>query len=328
MGKQYEHLSLDERCRIARLHEDGQSIRQIAAALDRPPSTVSRELRRNRGKQVGDRPSHAHEQAKARRWTGSRLERDGKLRRLVLDRQKHGWSPEQIAGRLACDKAATGVSHESIYRFIYAQIRRTNDGSWRHELPRAKAKRGWRGRKGGSSASSIRSVSPSPSAPRPPTAGPSQDIGKPTSCSSKPMARPSWSPTSASPVSSSSPDSQTKLPNPPRDNSSPGSSPCLPNCAKPSLSTEGTEFAEHYRLKADLGIQTFFCDTHSPWQKGGIENAIGRMRLPSPRKTDLAAVRPKILNAVVAAYNNTPRKCLDIPNPSRGIPGSTVALQM
>jgi IS30 family transposase len=156
MGKQYEHLSLDERCRIARLHEDGQSIRQIAAALDRPPSTVSRELRRNRGKQVGYKPSYAHEQAKARRWTGSRLERDGELRRLVLDRLRHGWSPEQIAGRLACDKAATGISHESIYRFIYAQIRRTNAGSWRHYLPRAKAKRGWRGRKGGSAASSIK----------------------------------------------------------------------------------------------------------------------------------------------------------------------------
>ena len=70
-------------------------------------------------------------------------------------RLRHGWSPEQIAGRLACDKAATSISDESIYRFIYAQIRRTNDGSWRHYLPRAKAKRGWRGRKGGSPASFI-----------------------------------------------------------------------------------------------------------------------------------------------------------------------------
>jgi IS30 family transposase len=155
MAKGYHQLTLEERCAIARLREAGQSCRQIAAALDRPPSTISRELRRNRGKQVGYRPSYAHEQAKARRWTGSRLERDGDLRRLVLDRLRHGWSPEQIAGRLACDKAATGISHESIYRFIYAQIRRTNDGSWRHYLPRAKAKRGWRGRKGGSPASFI-----------------------------------------------------------------------------------------------------------------------------------------------------------------------------
>src|SRR4029077_9412764 len=107
MGKQYDHLSLEERCQIAGLHEDGQSVRKIAAALDRPPSTISRELRRNRGQQVGYRPGYAHEQATARRWTGSRLERDDELRDVVLDRLRRGWSPDQSAGRLAGDKAPT-----------------------------------------------------------------------------------------------------------------------------------------------------------------------------------------------------------------------------
>ena len=87
-------------CRLPVFMKTGNPIRQIAAALDRSPSTISRELRRNRGQQVGYRPSYAHEQARARRWTGSRLERDGDLRRLVLDRLPQGWSPEQIAGRL------------------------------------------------------------------------------------------------------------------------------------------------------------------------------------------------------------------------------------
>src|SRR5207344_3270001 len=277
MGKQYEHLSLEDRCRIARLHEDGQSVRQIAAALDRPPSTISRELRRNRGKQIGYRPSHAHEQAKARRWTGSRLERDGELRRLVLDRLRHGWSPEQIAGRLACDKAATSISHESIYRFIYAQIRRTNDGSWRHYLPRAKAKRGWRGRKGGSPASFIQG-----------RVSRILILARQPNKAAEPTARQliAWL------------------------------EPLPPELRQTITFDNGTEFAKHYRLKADLGIQTFFCDTHSPWQKGGIENAIGRMRRPLPRKTDLLAIRPKTLNAFVAAYNNTPRKCLDFQTPA------------
>src|SRR5215469_17809907 len=138
MGKKYKHLPLEERCQIARLHEDGQSLRQIAAALDRPPSTISRELKRNVGGQVGYKPSYAHEQARARRWTGSRLERDEELCCLVLDRLERGWSPEQIAGRLERDKAASRISHESIYRFIYAQIRRTNDGRWRHFFPEPK----------------------------------------------------------------------------------------------------------------------------------------------------------------------------------------------
>jgi IS30 family transposase len=73
MGKKYEQLSLEERCAIARLHEDGQSIRQIAANLDRAASTISRELKRNG---TGDyKPAYADEQAWARRWRGSRMER-------------------------------------------------------------------------------------------------------------------------------------------------------------------------------------------------------------------------------------------------------------
>ena len=150
MAQCYDHLTLEDRCSIARLHEGGQSKRQIAAALDRAPSTISRELRRNRGAKVGYKPAYAQEQARARRWTGSKLERDDALRATVLNCLKRGWSPEQVAGRLRQQNAPATVSHETIYRFIYAQIRRTNDGNWRHYLPRAKFKRGYRGRKGGS----------------------------------------------------------------------------------------------------------------------------------------------------------------------------------
>ena len=62
----------------------------------------------------------------------------------MLDRLSRGWSPEQIAGRLDRIEAAARISYESIYRFIYDEIRRTNDGSWRLYLPRAKYKRGRR----------------------------------------------------------------------------------------------------------------------------------------------------------------------------------------
>lgn len=61
---------------------------------------------------------------------------------------------------------------------------------------------------------------------------------------------------------------------------------------------------------------TFFCDTHSPWQKGGVENAIGRMRRPLPRKTDLRTLTQEQLDAHAAAYNNTPRKCLGFRTPA------------
>ena len=77
----------------------------------------------------------------------------------------------------------------------------------------------------------------------------------------------------------------------------------------------GTEFAHHYRLHP-LGTQTFFCDTCSPWQKGGVENAIGRMRRTLPRKTDLAGLSEKRFTQLVQAYNNTPRKCLGYRTPA------------
>ena len=77
----------------------------------------------------------------------------------------------------------------------------------------------------------------------------------------------------------------------------------------------GTEFARHNKLHR-LGVETFFCDPYAPWQKGGIENAIGRMRRFIPRKTDLANLPNARFRSLVAAYNNTPRKCLDWRTPA------------
>ena len=71
MGTKYDQLSLEERCEVARLRGTGCSIRQIAAALDRSASSISRELKRNRGQQIGYKPVHAQERAKARRWKGA-----------------------------------------------------------------------------------------------------------------------------------------------------------------------------------------------------------------------------------------------------------------
>src|SRR5450755_3450581 len=156
MGQSYDQLDLEERCEIARRREAGQSIRKIAAALDRSPSSVARELKRNNASGRGYRPAYAGDQAKARRWRGSRLTRDEDLQRRVLARLALGWSPEQVAGRLAREAGKNVISYESIYRFIYAQIRRTNDHAWRRYLPRGKFKRGFRGKKGGSSALHIK----------------------------------------------------------------------------------------------------------------------------------------------------------------------------
>ncbi|WP_439540986.1 IS30 family transposase, partial [Hyphomicrobium sp.] len=90
----------------------------------------------------------------------------------------------------------------------------------------------------------------------------------------------------------------------------------LPEPLRRSIAFDnGTEFARHYRLH-DLGFATFFCEPHAPWQKGGIENAIGRLRRTLPRKTDLATLSDQRFADLLRAYNCTPRKCLDFQTPA------------
>lgn len=157
MEKIYKQLSPEERSTIAFYHKKGESIRKIASIMDRAASTISRELKRNLGsKSTPYNPVYADELAWSRRWRGSRMERHPALQKYVLDRLAMGWSPEQVAGRMSFENHTTTISYESIYRFIYAQIARTKDYSWRLYLPRAKSKRGFRGCKGGSSVKSIK----------------------------------------------------------------------------------------------------------------------------------------------------------------------------
>lgn len=315
MGTRYAQLSLEDRCEVARLRSEGGSIRQIAAALDRAPSTISREIKRNRSAKLDYKPAYADQQARARRWNGSKLERDHELRGKVLTALAEGWSPEQVSGRLAREAGCDTISHETIYRFIHAQIARTKDYSWRLYLPRAKSKRGWRGRKGGSPASFIKARLPI--AERPECANDRQAPGhweadlmlfakygqviltmherhsrailaaRPASKKAHPMAR-----------------IMIQLLKP------------MPEPMRQTVTFDnGTEFACHYKLNP-LAIKTFFCDPHAPWQKGGIENAIGRIRRTIPRKTDLATLTNKRFNHLIRAYNNTPRKCLDYQTPA------------
>ena len=79
----------------------------------------------------------------------------------------------------------------------------------------------------------------------------------------------------------------------------------------------GTEFAEHFTLGAEpLRLATFFCDPHSPWQKGGVENAIGRFRRFLPRRTDLDQINPSQIQAAANAFDHSPRLCLDFRTPA------------
>jgi IS30 family transposase len=315
MGRRYQQLSLDERCEIARLQGEGRSLRQIATALDRTPSTISREIKRNRGRHVGYKAGYAQEQAGARRWAGSRLEREPALRRAVLDRLAQGWSPEQVAGRLAREAGRQVISYESIYRFIYAQIARTKNYRWRHYLPRGKSRRGFRGRRGGSAASFIDGRIPI--SERPPDAADRKTPGH-WEADLMLFARYGHAVLTVH-------ERQSRLLIAMRPSNKEAAriarhlsaifAPLPPRLRCTVTFDNGTEFARHRRLHR-LAIETFFCDPYAPWQKGGIENAIGRLRRFIPRKTDLATLPQARFQALVAAYNNTPRKCLDWRTPA------------
>ena len=315
MGKYYSQLSIEERWEVARLLAAGTSKRQIATALGRATSTITREVERNGSRTRGYEPKVADDKAWARRWRGSKLERDDALRDVVLGYLRQDWSPEQVSGHLAREAGAPVISHETIYRFIYGQQARTKNGNWRHYLPRAKSKRGWRGRRGGSPASFI--AQRRPLAERPQAAADRQTPGhwevdlmlfrtygqavltvherhSRLLLATRPPGK------AAEPIAAALHALFAILP---------------PDARQTATFDNGTEFARHYRLH-DLGMQTFFCDTHSPWQKGGIENAIGRLRRLLPRKTDLAKVSEERFAQLVRAYNRTPRKCLGYQTPA------------
>ena len=315
MGQRYEQFSLEERCTLSRHSQAGKTIRQIAAAMDRAPSTIARELKRNRGTQVGYQPAYAEQQAKSRRWRGSRLLRDGALQAEVLKRLGQGWSPAQVCGRLKKENKRGVISYESIYRFIDAQIRRTNDFSWRHYLPRGKSKRGWRGPRGGSPVDHIEgrvSIERRPAyihKRRQPGhwegdlmlfAKYGQAVLVTHERRSRLLLVSRQPSKAAEPVARKLIDLFSSLPTPLR---------------RTITFDNGTEFAYHYRLHK-LSMRTFFCDPHAPWQKGGIENAIGRMRRGLPRKTDLATLSDDRLIDLVCSYNHTPRKCLNYQTPA------------
>ena len=308
-ARKYRHFSIEERCEIARRRQAGQSIRQVAAALDREPSSVARELKRNSSLLKGYVPTYAGQQAQARRWKGSKLERKPQLQATVLQLLKKGYSPESVAGRLALERRQKVISHETIYRFIFAQIVRTKNYTWRHYLPRAKAKRGFRGRKGGSSALHIEQripIAERPAIDRSVAGHWEADTMQFAKSGQLILALHERStslvwmqrlPTKA--AASVARTIQAAL------------APLPADLRRTITFDNGTEFAHHHALREPLGIQTYFCDPYSPWQKGGVENAIGRLRRYLPRKTDLTLLSARQIKQIAANYNHIPRKRLD-----------------
>jgi len=318
MGTRYQHLTFRERNAIACLRAEGASIPKIAAALGRATSTISRELKRNQSRQKGYEPIYADDQAWARRWRGSRMERQPELRDHVLDRLAMGWSPEQISGRLTQQKSSMRISHETIYRFIYDQIRRTKDYSWRRLLPRGKSKRGWRRRRHRpieciKDRVSIRE--------RPAHVKRRKQFGHWEADLLHP--RKSGATVLVAEERASRFTLLSKLPGkhaqPVADQLKAWFADMQPPLRRTLTQDNGTEFFLHHQLH-EQGVKTYFCDPHSPWQKGGVENMNGRIRRYIPLGTDPDSFTNEDLQALADRLNNTPRKCLGFRTPAEAFP--------
>ena len=136
------NITLEDRCEMARFHTTGHS-----HPPDRGNSGIARhrpwlrELNRNGSTAQGYQPGYAEDQqARARRWQGSKLERDSTLRATVLAQLQHGWSPQQVAGRLAREQHRPVISHETIYRLdLCADGPQNRVRLTRHYLPQGQS---------------------------------------------------------------------------------------------------------------------------------------------------------------------------------------------
>ena len=321
MEKNYQHLSLSERIELYRMHKAAYSLRAIAMALGRSASTISRELKRNSEPTKAWRDGYEPARAQAvserrRRWDARfKLARDATLRAYVRERLLAGLSPEQISGELKVETGHAVISHESIYRFIYH--RSAQKDYWHRLLPRRKSRRGRLGMRGGSPVDHIQGRVPIHQ--RPEDVATRDTLGHwegdlmlfrrygqavlvSHERSSRLLLACRQPNKAADPVARELLRQFAALP---------------PQLRRSITFDNGTEFSYHHRLTSKLNMATYFCDPHAPWQKGGIENAIGRMRRRLPRKTDLATLRPRQLDSLVAAYNHTPRKCLNFKTPAQ-----------
>jgi IS30 family transposase len=318
MGRPYRHLTLEERRTIFRLLNAKLPVAEIAARLGRHRSTIFREISRNLFREVkeyrGYFPVTADDSARQRRQRRRKLIQDARLRQHVTAMLARWWSPEQIAGRLKRAGDAACLSHETIYQFVYSPEGRALE-LHRHLLRARRLRRRRSGRK-----------------PRGVKIPQARTIGQRPAEIGQRRERGHWEAdllifrrAHGKANLTSLVERQSRLlrliPN--RDRRSQGvvgaigdALASLPPTARRTITFDrGSEFLGYDRLAANHGVDAYFCDPHSPWQKGSVENANGRLRRYLPSALDLAIIAPASLQEIETRMNTTPRKCLGFLTP-------------
>jgi IS30 family transposase len=312
------YLSLTERTTIADLHRAGVGVRGIAEELGRAASTVSRELRRNtdgRGRYLP---------ATAQRLSSERRSRALRTRRLVGDVQLHGvvaellgkrWSPEQVAHELRlrfCEQPERHLCTESIYQAIYDPRIALTRPAKRRRRRRRRRVQGLE-RRG-------RLTDMTMIADRPVEVGDRVQVGHwegdcimgvgNRSAIGTLVERttrfvilihvPTGRPTAAAM----------------RDGITGALGDLAPHLRRTLTWDQGKELALHHQITANTGTRVYFCDAHSPWQRGSNENTNGLLRDYFPKGTDLSNISPEELQRVADELNDRPRKTLGWTRPA------------
>ena len=321
-------LSEAEREEISRAVVAGQSMRSVARVLGRAPSTISREVQRN-----GGRESYRASQAEQAAWDRAcrpktcKLVTNRALARIVAGRLRMQWSPQQIAGwlkRTYPGDENVQVSHETIYRSLFIQAR----GALKKELtqhlrrPRGMRRSRHHTQKGGNHGKILDTVSISE---RPATvedrAVPGHwegDLlfGNKNSQIATLVERHSRY---VMLVKVADKDTETVV------NALIKHARKLPQELYKTLTWDrGKEMAEHKRFTLATDIKVYFCDPHTPWQRGSNENTNGLLRQYLPKGMDLTDYSQARLNAIARRLNDRPRKTLNYETPAERF-GQSVA---
>jgi len=314
-------LALSEREEISRGLAAGKSLRAIAVGMGRAPSTVYREVHANGGS--GHYRALSAERAarrRARRPQVAKLARCRRLRRVVEAKLQCYWSPEEISAWLARsypDDAEMRVSHETIYMSLFVQGR----GALRQELhfclrsgralrrPKARTKGGFG--QGQIVDKVMISERPAEVKDRAVPGHWEGDLiyGRRQTCMGTLVERKTrYVMLFALPNGHTAEEVRRAMVRKIRQ---------LPTELRRSLTwDQGHEMAEHVRFTVDTGVQIYFCDPKSPWQRGSNENTNGLLRQYLPRTTDLSKVTQTQLNAIARSLNGRPRQTLGWRSPS------------
>lgn len=317
--KKYGHLTLEERERIAVWRSGGLSFRDIAVKLGRHPSSLCREVNRNRSPRYW--PSKAHERAGERERQGHKRRRlkDPAIRHEVERMLSLGWSPELIAGRLRQEHPHwPTLSHEAIYQWIYAE-RPDLVGYLVRAHPRRRKR--WK-----TSRRQTRIPDRVSIQERPAAVNLRQEPGH---WETDLIVGPGRGALQVAVERVSRLTRMSKIPN----KSAPASRRALHDLLRPmpphlrrSITYDnGLENVEHRLLNQSLGTRSWFCEPYHSWEKGQVENTNGLIRRFVPKRSRIDDIPETRIRHIEDWLNDRPRKVLEFRTPNE-VFSSSVAL--